>query len=127
MENDNLGWKVFGLICLMLIFIIACMFAYPLYNVWQQGLSGKAALERAEQTRKVLIVQAQAEKEAAKERAEAIKIVGQAAKDYPEYRLQEFIGAFGEALHQGKISQIIYVPTEGNIPIVEATRLHPTK
>lgn len=126
MEN-NFGWKAFGLILLGLIFVIVCMFAYPLYNVWQQGLSGKAALERAEQTRKVLIVQAQAEREAAKERAEAIRIVGQAAKDFPKYRLQEFIGAFGEALHQGKISQIIYVPTEGNIPIVEATRLHPTK
>lgn len=128
--EDNFGRKAFGIILVILVFIIACMFAmfaYPLYNVWQQGLSGKAALEKAEQTRKVLIVQAQAEREAAKERAEAIKIVGQAAKDFPEYRLQEFIGAFGEALHQGKISQIIYVPTEGNIPIVEATRLHMKK
>lgn len=121
--EDNFGWKIFGIILMVIVFIMLIMFAYPLYNVWQQGLSGKASLERAEQTRKVLIVQAQAEREAAKERAEAIKIVGQAAKDFPEYRLQEFIGAFAEALHQGKINQIVYVPTESNIPIVEATRL----
>ncbi len=57
------------------------------------------------------------------QRAEAIKIVGQAAKDYPEYRNQEFIGAFAHAIQDGRISQIIYVPTEANIPITEARRL----
>jgi len=90
--------------------------------VWQQGLAGEAALKKAEQTRKIQIEQARGEKEAATLRAEAIAIVGKAAHDYPEYRQQEFIGAFAEALHSGKISQIIYVPTESNIPIIEAGR-----
>jgi hypothetical protein len=36
----------------------------------------------------------------------------QAAQDFPEYRTQEFIGAFAEALKEGKIAQIMYVPTE---------------
>ncbi len=48
--------------------------------------------------------------------------MGEAAQKYPEYRQQEFIGAFGEALKSGTISQIIYVPTEANIPIMEAGR-----
>ncbi|WP_312307640.1 hypothetical protein [Acinetobacter variabilis] len=52
---------------------------------------------------------------------------GQAAKDYPEYRKQEFIGAFGEALREGRIQQIIYVPTEANIPIVEAGKSYPAQ
>jgi regulator of protease activity HflC (stomatin/prohibitin superfamily) len=68
----------------------------------------------------VLVTQAQAEKDAAVLRAEAIQIVGQAAKDFPEYRQQEFIGSFADALREGKIQQIIYVPTEANIPIIEA-------
>lgn len=48
--------------------------------------------------------------------------MGQAAKDFPEYRQQEFIGAFAEAMKDGKIQQIIYVPTEAGIPITEAGR-----
>jgi len=81
---------------------------------------GKAELAQAEQNRQIKITTAQAEKEAAEYQAEAIRIVGQAAKDFPEYRHQEFLSAFGEALREGKMSQIIYVPTEANIPLMEA-------
>jgi regulator of protease activity HflC (stomatin/prohibitin superfamily) len=94
----------------------------PKYNVWQQGLAGEAKLARASQERKILVEQAQAEKEAAGVRAEAIQIVGQAAKDFPEYRYQEFLGAFAEALNNGNIDKIIFVPTEANIPIVQMRR-----
>lgn len=109
-----------GLVLCVVVVIIGLMFGIPVYSVWQQEYSGKATLAKAQQTRQVLITQAMAEEEAAAHRAKAISIVGQAAKDFPEYRTQEFIGAFAEALHQGKISQIIYVPTEGNIPLLEA-------
>ena len=98
------------------------MWGCPQYNVYEQRLRGEAALSRAEGQRQILVTQAHAEKEAAQLRAEAIKIVGQAAKDFPEYRQQEFIGAFAEALKDGHVAQIIYVPTEANIPIIEARR-----
>src|SRR5690606_8371721 len=100
--------------------ILGLMFGLPMYSVWQQEMAGKARLAEATQARQILIGQARAEKEAALLQAEAIKIMGEAAQKYPEYRKQEFIGAFGEALKAGKISQIIYVPTEANIPILEA-------
>lgn len=93
------------------------------YDVWAKEMKGKAALMEASQTRQILVEQAKAELESAELRAKAISIVGQAAQQYPEYRQQEFIGAFGEALKEGNISQIIYVPTESNIPILEANRL----
>ena len=109
-------------IIILLGLIAAGMFGCPKYNVWQQGLAGQASLCRAEQERKILIEQAKAEKESAQIRAEAIAIVGKAAQEYPEYRLQEFLGAFAEALQSDKIEKIIYVPTEANIPIMEATR-----
>lgn len=115
-------WVTLGVFALISL-ILLLMFGLPIYGVWQQGLSGKAQLERAEQTRKILIEQAKAEKESAQVRAEAIAIVGKAAKDFPEYRLQEFLGAFAEALQSDKIEKIIYVPTEANIPIMEASRL----
>lgn len=114
---------------IMAVFLaVGLMTGIPLYNVWQQGLAGEAALKRAEQTRKIQIEQAKAEKESAQYRADAIKIVGQAAKDFPEYRYQEFLGSFADALHNGNVQKIIFVPTEAQIPITEAGRtvLHPT-
>ena len=100
--------------------VIGLFLLWPQYNVYSQRLSGEAALAHAHAARQVLVQQAQAEKDSALLRAEAIAIVGKAAHDFPEYRNQEFIGAFAEAMHNGKINQIIYVPTEANIPILEA-------
>jgi len=39
--------------------------ATSIYNVWQQGLAGKATLERAEQERQILVKQALAERDSA--------------------------------------------------------------
>lgn len=92
------------------------------YTVKVQRLEGEAQFAKAEQNRKILVEQAKAEKEAASFRADAIGIVGQAAKDFPEYRFQEFLGAFAEALNNGSIDKIVFIPTEANIPITEAGR-----
>ena len=121
-RNDNSRIIVFTVaVILAIVFLVGgLMVGLPIYSVWQQGLKGQATLKRAEQERRVLVQQAEAEREAAAARSDAIKIVGQAAKDFPEYRLQEFIGAFAEALQNEGIEKIIYVPTEANIPIIEA-------
>ncbi|MCL7988106.1 hypothetical protein M8998_09180 [Sphingobacterium sp. lm-10] len=115
--------KVLNLVVIVVVaigIILGLMFGLPRYNVWQQEMAGRARLAEATQSRQILIEQARAEKDAALLQAEAIKIMGEAAQRYPEYRKQEFIGAFGEALKAGKINQVIYVPTEANIPILEA-------
>jgi hypothetical protein len=113
---------IIGIIAAAILFIVSAMFGLPVYSVWQQGLKGQAELARAQQSRQIAVAQALAEQEAATARAAAIAIMGEAAKKYPEYRHQEFIGAFAEALREGQINQIIYVPTEGQIPILEAGR-----
>ena len=92
------------------------------YDVWAQKMIGKARLAEATQSRQILVQQAIAEREASVERAKAIRIVGKVAQKYPEYRRQEFIGAFAEALKDGKINQIMYIPTEASVPITEAGR-----
>lgn len=116
-------WLIVGVVCLVgFLLLIVLPFGGPLYNVWNMGKLGEAKLKQAEQEKQILIEQAKAEVEAAKLRAEAIEIVGESAQKYPEYRLQEFLGAFGEALNNGEVDQIIYVPTEANIPIMEAGR-----
>jgi len=125
---DRLNWFAWTLIvgAMLTTIILVMMMGLPRYNVWQQGLAGEAALRRAEQERRIAVTQAQAEVDASKLRAQAIAEVGQAAKDFPEYRYQEFLGSFAEALREGNIEQIIYVPTEAMIPLTEASRAIPT-
>lgn len=106
----------------VLLLITAGMVGLPSYNVYVQGMNGTAALKRAIQEKQILIEQARAEVESAKLRATAIKIVGAAAKEFPEYRLQEFMAAFADALQNDSISKIIFVPTEANIPIMNVGR-----
>ena len=118
MKNNKL-LIILGAI-LWIICVIAIMFLMPLYNVWRAWLEWKANLMKAEQEKLILIEQAKAEVESAKHRAEAIKIVWEAAQKYPEYRQQEFIWAFANAMQNWEIQKIIYVPTEANIPIIEA-------
>ena len=120
-QKGNADNILTGLIAVFVIAIILIfLFAWPQYKVWQQGMAGQAQLSKAQQSKQIAIETAKAELESAKLRAEAIKVMGKAAQEFPEYRQQEFIGAFGEALREGNISQIVYVPTEANIPVLEA-------
>lgn len=125
MDNDTKGSVLaLGFLGVLIVGCIAfLMWLVPTYGVWRAGLVGKGSLMRAEQEKQIQIEQAKAELESAKLRAEAIQIVGKAAKDFPEYRTQEFLGAFGDALKEGTVDQIIYVPTEAGIPILESGRV----
>ena len=114
--------KVIGGVLILLGLIVLLLWGGPTWNVWRADLEGQAILRQAESERKVIVEQAQAELEAAELRRQAIEIVGQAAKDFPEYRLQEFMGAYAEALQNGNIEKIIFVATEAGIPITEAGR-----
>ncbi|MEL6204933.1 MAG: hypothetical protein AAFR47_06440 [Pseudomonadota bacterium] len=102
--------------------IVRVLLWRPLFGPWIRKRQGLADVRQAKQSRQILVEQASAEREAARERAGAIPIVDKAAQTDPEYRQHEIIGAFAEALIRGQIAQIIYVPTEGNLPILEATR-----
>lgn len=121
MKNTQKGNSELLVLLIASGLIFALIFAvWPYYKVWSQEMRGKAALAEARQSKMIQVEQARAELDSAQLRAEAIKTIGIASQKYPEYRTQEFIGAFGEALREGNINQIIYVPTEGNIPILEA-------
>lgn len=119
---DTFTKTVISSIASAIAFIILCMWIYPQYNVWSSKLAGEALLAKATQERQIQIEQAKAELESAQYRADAIAVVGAATAEFPEYRKAEFIGAFAEALQNGTIDQIIYIPTEAGIPITEAGR-----
>lgn len=116
------------IIVLICIGITGLMFGVPMYNVWQQEMTGKAEFSRAEQNRKIKVEEAKAEKESAIYRAEAEierakgvakanEIIGGSLKDNREYLVYLWIQALND-----ESNSIIYVPTEANVPILEAQR-----
>ena len=114
---------------LILAFIILVLMAgCPVYSVWQKGLSGKASLKEAEWSRQIAVKEglakkeaavylAQAEVERAKGVAEANQIIGKSLQGNEAYLRYLWI----QGLQDGS-SEVIYIPTEANLPILEATR-----
>lgn len=108
--------------------IVALAFLIPWYNVWSQEMEGKAEFAKAEQNRKIKIeeakanleaekLNAQAEVERAKGAAEAIRIEnGSITPTYIQYLWVR---------QQSNLNDktVIYVPTESNLPILEAPRM----
>ena len=124
----NLKAVVFFAI-LGVVIVLGLMFGMPMYNVWQQEMTGKAEFSRAEQNRRIKVEEARAEKESAVFRAEAEiiraegvakanEIIGGSLKDNKDYLTYLWI----QALYD-ESNSVIYVPTEANLPILEATRL----
>jgi hypothetical protein len=102
------------------------MFIKPRYSVWSAQMEGEAEFAQAEGNRRIAILEAEAELEAAKalaaaevERAkgvaEANAIIGQSLKDNEAYLRWQWI----KNLESGSNS-VIYVPTEAGLPILEA-------
>lgn len=121
-------------VVLCLFGVGSCMWGYPKYRVYSQELSGKAVLAEAESSRQVAVREAMAIKESAKHKAEAevirAKGVAEANKIIsdglggPEGYLRYLaIEAMKQQAERGK-STVVYIPTEGNIPITEATRFN---
>ncbi|NIP54121.1 MAG: hypothetical protein GWN00_01485 [Aliifodinibius sp.] len=113
-------WVTCGVVGVMLV--ILALYVWPTYRVWQKELAGKARLKEAEYTKQIMVEQAKAERDAAELQAAAIAIVGEAAQAYPEYQYQQFLTAFGTALENGDIKQVVYIPTEAGILLVEMRR-----
>ena len=90
----------------------------PLMKPWTQERLGYANLLKAQFENKIQAEQSAAERDAASLRAQAIAIVGDVARKFPEYRAQEFIGGFADALKNEEISQTFYIPTRAAIPIL---------
>ena len=98
----------------------------PQYNVWQQSLAGKAELQKAEYTRQVAVLEAQAKKDSAQQLADAEiirasgvakanQIIGNSLKDNREYLQYLYITGIEEGSQKGNVT--IYVPTEGGMPV----------
>lgn len=115
----------------VVLVIAVMMFGLPMYNVWQQEMAGKAEMAKAEQNRKILVeeakarleaekLNAQAEIERAKGMAEAMKIEnGTLNSVYNQYL---FIRTLEKLADKGNLPQIIYMPSEGLVPVMDVSK-----
>lgn len=116
----------FGVIVFVGLLFCFWMFAMPLINVWRAEQEGLAELKQAEGNRQIAIQEALAKRESAKaladaevERArgvaEANRIIGDSLKGNDEYLHYLWI-------HNMEVTQnqVIYVPTEAGLPILES-------
>lgn len=131
MKDAVIGaWLILLVVIIGIGIIGVGCWAYPNYNVWQQGKAGEARLREAEHSRQIRIEEAKAEFESAKHKAqaeverakgvaEANRIIGDSLKNNDAYLRYLWI----QGLHDGS-SEIIYVPTEAQLPILEALRFY---
>ena len=126
-EIVSIGLVIIGIICLVAFF----MFIIPAMKPWWAEQSGKAELAQAEQNRQIAVLEAtakyesskqlaQAEIERAKGVAEANKIIGESLKENEDYLRYLWITDVAGA---NVDKTVVYIPTEGNLPILEAMRL----
>lgn len=112
------------------------MWGMPHWRVYSATLAGKAKLKEAESSRQIAIVEAEAKRESATKLAEAEvmraegvakanRIIGDSLHGNEAYLRYLWIQNLADARTGGK-AEIIYVPTEANLPILEAQRLAPT-
>jgi len=124
-EGIIVGGSIFTVI---VIFICLCMWSYPKYNVYSQRMEGQAILAHAQSSREVAVCEAKAKMESATLLAEAEvlraggvakanKIIGESLKNHEEYLRYLWITQLEKSTHE-----TIYVPTEANMPIMEANR-----
>jgi regulator of protease activity HflC (stomatin/prohibitin superfamily) len=121
--------SIVSTITIIIIGIIAGgMVGCPKYEVYQQRMAGEAILAHAQSSREVAVAEAkakmesatllaQAEVERAKGVAQANKIIGDSLKDNEEYLRYLFVNNL-----ENTKNQVIYIPTEANLPILEANR-----
>ena len=99
---------------------------HKVYDVWAQHKEGEAELAKAESNRKIKILEARAVEESAKSLAQAEiirargvaaanQIIGASLKENEGYLRYLWITGLDHSNHQ-----VIYVPTEANLPILEA-------
>lgn len=130
-DLKNLGWATGGIGWALLVaagLVCLGMWGCPQYHVYQQDLSGQARLKEAESSRQIAVLEARAKKESstmlaeaeierAKGVAQANKIIGEGLKGNSEYLMYLWIQSLGD-----KDNHVIYVPTEANLPVLEAGR-----
>ena len=122
-------WVASSLLVVLAVSLLA-MWGCPQYRVYSRRLTGESELAQATYNRRIKVQEAQAaldsasklaEAEVARARgvAKANQIIGQSLKGNEAYLHYLWV----QALADKQAAEVIYVPTEANLPITEAGRL----
>jgi regulator of protease activity HflC (stomatin/prohibitin superfamily) len=125
-QNGFIDPGVAVITAIVIIGVVTLFVGGPVYNVWSQSLAGKAELQKAEYTRQVAVLEAQAKKDSAQQLADAEiiratgvakanQIIGNSLKDNREYLQYLYITGLEDGSKNGNVT--IYVPTEGGMPV----------
>jgi len=111
----------------LVIAMVAGLSGCPIYNVWSSEKAGQASFAKAEKDRQIRVLEAQAKLDAAKldaqaeiERAKGVaganQIIADGLKGHDEYLRYLWIDKVAGTTQR----EVVYVPTEANLPILEA-------
>jgi len=126
-----------GSIIAVVIVVAIALIGLPTYNVYSKQMQGKAAYEEAVQNRRIRVLEAQAlldsaqltaQAEVARARGtnEANRIMAESLGGPDNYLRWSYINMLGETA--GKPGrEVIYIPTEATMPILEASRSRPAQ
>lgn len=124
------GLAVGGILTILVLLAVGvAMWGWPTYRVWQREMAGQAQLREAEWNRQIAVREAQAtlesaahladaEIERARGVAEANRIIAMGLGGPEGYLHYLWVQTLAESGNQ-----IIYVPTEAQLPLLEAGRL----
>lgn len=127
MKQNTFEWLcVFLLGLSIVVAAIGVAWGLPRYGLYKKQLDGQARLLEAESSKRIAVEEAKAKRESAsmlaeaevaraKGVAEANKIIGESLKGNESYLRYLWI----QGLQEGN-SEVVYVPTEANLPILEA-------
>ncbi len=125
--DQKTGCTALGLI-VGTVLLLAAIFGWPQYRVYQQRLAGEAALAEAQSSRQVAVLEARAKLESAKALADAEVLRAEGAAKANRILQNSLGGPNGylrylqiQALESSK-AQLIYVPTEAGLPVTESRR-----
>lgn len=129
-DSDRvLGWSIgTSITWMVLLLTLGGMWGCPRYNIWQQRLEGEAQLAHSYASKQAAVQEALAKKESASLLAEAEvaraigvakanKIIGESLRGHEEYLRYLYIQNLAD-----KQNEIVYIPTEAGLPILEAGR-----
>jgi len=125
-DKKLIAWIIAVAVC-----VAAVMFGLPKYNVYRQRLDGQAQLAHAQSSKEVAVAEAKAKMESAellaqaevaraKGVAQANQIIGESLKQNESYLRYLWIT---EVAGKDIDKIVVYIPTEANIPILEAGRI----
>ncbi|MFT4911434.1 MAG: regulator of protease activity HflC (stomatin/prohibitin superfamily) [Brevundimonas sp.] len=121
-----------SMVVLLAIVLGIALVGMPTYNVYSKQMKGKAAYEEAVQNRRIRVLEAQAALDSAELTAqaeiarargtnEANRIMAESLGGPDNYLRWAYINMLQETAGQGD-RQVIYIPTEAGLPILEAGR-----